>query len=145
MQLKYDGAEYQYGYICPGHGLKGKQRPLVTDEDVDVMYCDCKGKNITLWMKCCWQHQRKRALSPSHTSSNALPKSKCSNYDLHLQKMSEVEVIMDKLKEIHEDVYSPEQVRAWAHMIQMNRHQSYDIPPDKPFFSEVTKWSVEVY
>ena len=27
----------QIGYIEPGHGLKGKQRWLYTDEDVDTM------------------------------------------------------------------------------------------------------------
>ena len=130
----YECAEYQYGYICPGHGLKGKQKPLVTNEDIDTMYCDCKGKNITLWVKCCWQHQRKHALSPSHTSNDTLPKSKRSNYDTHLQRMSEVELIVDKLKKTHKDGYSAEQLRAWAHMIEMKRHESYDVPPDKPFF-----------
>ena len=31
-------------------------------------------------------------------------------------------------------VYSPEQLRTWAHLIQMGKHASQDTPPDKPFF-----------
>lgn len=54
-------------------------------------------------------------------------------YNNHTQ-ISEVKEIVKKLEEQHRGRYSPEQLRAWAHMIQMSKHDSYDEPPDKPFF-----------
>lgn len=50
--------------------------------------------------------------------------------------MSDVEVIVDELKGKHAEKYSPEQLQAWAHMIQMKRHESYKLPPDKPIFGK---------
>ena len=45
-----DGASCEFGYLFPGHGLKGKQRVIENDEDV-AMYGDYKGKRIiTLWI-----------------------------------------------------------------------------------------------
>ena len=43
---------------------------------------------------------------------------------------------MDELEERHgtSKKYSPEQFRAWAHMLQLKKHDSYDMPPNKPFF-----------
>ena len=32
----FEGAEYQCGYIVPGHGLKVKQKSLVTSEDLSL-------------------------------------------------------------------------------------------------------------
>ena len=29
---------------------------------------------------------------------------------------------------------SPEQLRAWSHMVKLKTHDSLDVPPDKPFF-----------
>ena len=38
------------GYIEPGHGVKGKQRWLLADSDLDEMYDIHTGKvNILLW------------------------------------------------------------------------------------------------
>ena len=142
-QLKtfVDGADCQFGYVFPDHGLKGKQRVIENDSDILAMYADYKGKRIsTLWMKCSWTRpsaQRKRPRSPS---ASGLPStSKRSNYESHLTKMTEVEVIMDKLKEEHEERFSAEQLRAWAHMIQMKKYESYENPPDKPFFGKSRK------
>ena len=38
------------------------------------------------------------------------------------------------MKEIHIKSFSNEQLRAWAHLIQISKHTSYDEPPDKPFW-----------
>lgn len=35
---------------------------------------------------------------------------------------------------LHEGKYSPEQLRAWSHLLEMGKHDSYEQPPDKPFF-----------
>jgi hypothetical protein len=114
----------------PGHGLKGKQKTLATNEDVEAMYDDYEGKQIRLWIK---RHRpQKRTHSPSPIPSS---KARRSGYDTHLEKMSEVEIIFEKLQETH-DNFSPEQLRAWAHMLQMKKHDSYELPPDKPFFGK---------
>lgn len=126
------------GYVEPGHGAKGKQRWLITDADVADMYKAHQGKKeILLW--CYSRGQggaKKRPLSPdSEESSKPL---KSSRYTNHVEKMTEVQVIEDKLKEIHNKagakVFSDEQLRTWAHLIQMGKHSSYDTPPDKPFW-----------
>ena len=43
-------------------------------------------------------------------------------------------MIMNKLKEKHEDKYTIEQIRVWGNMIQKKNTESYEDPPDKPFF-----------
>ena len=55
--------------------------------------------------------------------------------------MSEVEVILEDLKEKHKTKYSAKQLHAWAHMIHMKKHDSYEYPPDKPFFGKFCKHS----
>ncbi len=126
--------------MLPGHGLRGKQRAIETEEDVLTMYDEYKSrKSIILWMKSVSKVKRKR----DSTTSDAAPKPKRSSYDSHLDKMSEVEEIVEELKNKHDSKYTPEQLRAWAHMIQMSKHSSYDHPPDKPFFGKSRKKAAE--
>ena len=42
--------------------------------------------------------------------------------------------IIEDLEERHDDTFTMEQLRVWAHMIHMKKHSSYTDPPDKPFF-----------
>lgn len=60
---------------------------------------------------------------------------KASRYDKHIDRMADVELIEDKLWEKHAENFTKQQLHSWAHLIQMKKHQSYDEPPDKPFFS----------
>ena len=39
-----------------------------------------------------------------------------------------------KLKEKHTGNYTEEKLRAWAHLIQMEKHTSYTQPPDMAYF-----------
>ena len=135
----FASTNYQCGYIVPGHGLKGKQKLLTTTEDLVAMYCDYKGKQIKLWVKRL--QARKRSNSPKPGASSA--KVRRTNYDSHLDKMSEVELILEDLKEKQGTKYSPEQLHAWAHMIHMKKHDSYECPPDKPFFGKLRKHAAE--
>lgn len=49
--------------------------------------------------------------------------------------MAEHCTIVDELETRHTSgKFSPEQLRAWAHLIQLKNHVSDDKPPDKPFF-----------
>ena len=100
-------------------------------EDFSSMYkAYSSRKEILLWLKVTRQ---KRPLG----ASNAGSKKPCrSNHEGHLEKMTQVQVIVDELEEHHgtSKKYSPEQFRAWAHMLQLKKHDSYDMPPNKPFF-----------
>ena len=44
--------ELQFGYVVPGHGKKGKQLAVLSDEDLEEMYKKHKKKcEILLWIK----------------------------------------------------------------------------------------------
>ena len=123
-----------FGYIEPGHGAKGKQRWLQSDRDIKDMYHLHEGKReILLWsFNYSDQAHRKRPNSPCDDVSQANERSR---YDKHLDKMTEVESIEEDLKKKHSDgPYSEEQLCSWAHLIQMKKHTSYDVPPNKPFW-----------
>ena len=45
-------AEFQVGYLTPGHGFRGKQLCLSSDDDLTQMYSEHHGrKSINLWLK----------------------------------------------------------------------------------------------
>ena len=50
-------------------------------------------------------------------------------------KLGEVQEIYEKLKSTHTS-YDQERLRMWAHLIQMGKHESYEVPPNQPFFKE---------
>jgi len=78
---------------------------------------------VLLWLK----------VTKSKRSTNA---DKPTAKKVHLEK-----IICDELEERHSNSkkFSLEQLRAWAHIIQMKKHESYEAPPDKPFFNQVKK------
>ena len=47
--------------------------------------------------------------------------------------MSEAKDIVSKLQAKHGGNYMPEQLHAWAQLIQCKKHQSHDQPPNFPF------------
>ena len=125
------------GYIEPGHGKKGKQRELSDDEDLVQMYTLHKRKHdILLWCygdvgeqaSASTSKSRKRARSCERAS---LPPSK---KDSITKTLSEVEAAVKLLKDMHGDTYPVEKLNAWAHLINIGKHDSYDEPPNYPFF-----------
>ena len=48
--------------------------------------------------------------------------------------MTKVQEIFESLKEKHGDKFKPEQLNAWANMVQMQKHTSLDDPPPGRFF-----------
>ena len=50
------------------------------------------------------------------------------------RKLEEVETVYTKLDEKHHGKMSSEQLKVWAHLVNMGKHESLEIPPDKPFF-----------
>lgn len=141
------------GFIQPGHGAKGRQIQVSSDEDLTMMYEHHKGKkHILLWIKVHVISQTgrgtKRPLSAINTpndgtSTNVGTKKTSSNYQSHIEKMSEVQSIVAELDKRHGTIFTKEQLTAWAHMIGMKKHDSYDEPPKKPFFK--TKKVIEKY
>ena len=131
------------GYIEPGHGTKGRQINLDSSNDLLLMYkVHEKRKQIVLWMKE-EKKLKKRKDSPNCTDipmkkqcSDSKPKSK---YTPQQAKMNELEEIVDRLTESHSKSFTVEQIRVWAHMLQMKKHDSYDAPPKKPFFKQPQK------
>lgn len=125
------------GYIEPGHGLSGKKKWLTSDEDLLDMYAATKGKrDVNLWcygpLKDTESARGSKRQQPGNAEGTGARKT--SRYDKHVDKMAEVESVEDQLREKHSGKYTDQQLRSWAHLIQMKKHESYDEPPDKPFF-----------
>ena len=47
--------------------------------------------------------------------------------------------------ENHGSKYTPEQLNAWAHMIHMTKHESYEYLPNMPFLESLASLPVNVY
>ena len=129
----FDFPAERFGYIEPGHGLKGKSRWLTSDDDLEEMYQIHKSRRDILL--CCQssvdsQRTRKRSTpDDGHESQPSKPKREsCA------KNVQEVEAIMEDLRKKHGSTYSTEKLSAWAHLIQMQKHSSYDCPPNLPYF-----------
>ena len=138
-----DVATKDIGYIEPGHGAKGKQVWLGSQEELDEMYVllDKKIKReILLW--CYMKSEvednpltttsRKRPLSPSNSDSNSIG----TKRNASSQKLHEVEKIVKELQEKHASHYSIEKLNAWAHLLHIGKHNSYETPPNLPYFGK---------
>ena len=107
--------EFDVGYMSPGHGMKGKQHQFKDDDDLTTMYTEFeKKKRILLWIKCLMR-QKRSATSDSDLAPPA--KHSGSVYESSIQKMHEVDMIVEELKKKHEGTYTPEQIRCWANML----------------------------
>ena len=52
------------------------------------------------------------------------------------QKLQEVEKIVEELKEKHAASYNIKKLNAWAHLLHMGKHDSYETPPNLPYFGK---------
>ena len=102
------------------------------------MYKEYKGKKeIVVWFYSSnnlegeTSNGKKRTHSPGETESIKRPKFRSI---AQIEKMEEMDEILKKLKENIE-----EKLRAWAHLIQMDKHGLYDLPPDMPYFKKGNK------
>ena len=128
-----DISSVEIGYIEPGHSSKGKKVWLLNDLDLKAMYNAYKGRKlINLWgyTEQVYTKGKKRSRSPCGDSNQ-----KGGNYESHCtKKMAAVNETFEELKSKHKGKYSPEQLRAWAHLVEMGKCDSIEQPPDKPFF-----------
>ena len=143
---KPDADTLEFGFITPGHGLKGRKELLCSNEDVKEMIKAHKGCSVILW---CYnsvaptassnkQGNRLRSRSPhcskskDKSSSSKSATAKTSRYESQMQKISAIDDIYKCLEEKQRVNYTPEQLHAWAHLIDLKKHSSYDEPPNKP-------------
>lgn len=124
---KPDFTTVDIGYIEPGHGSKGRKQWINTDEDVEVLFSKHKGKkSILLWAYS-------RMLKQMGRNQSAVAES--ASCSVEQKELSGIDKCFEDLKEKHVDgKYTLEQLRMWAHLIQMGKHSSTDEPPDKPFW-----------
>ena len=78
--------------------------------------------------------QQSDGTGQSHSDKSNAGSTRSTYTGVH-NKMMELEEIVDELEKKHSKKYTTEQLRAWANMMLMKKHDSYDQPPDKPFFS----------
>ena len=139
MLQSLDLSTDDFGYIEPGHGLKGRQRWLSGDDDLQEMYRLNENRNeIMLWCYTCEQSgseiKSTRKRSASKDQDEGGPAKAKAKRQSCAEKISEVEAIVKELQEKHNSQYSVEQFNAWAHMLHLKKHGSYDTPPDLPYF-----------
>ena len=113
------------GYLEPGHGMKGRKQWLNTDDDVEVMYEKHAGNYIQLWS---YSHSNNKG------RQNQGIKAGGSNFQDHKECLSKVDEIYNQLRQKHGSTYTLEQLRMWAQMIRLGKHESIDHPLDKPFW-----------
>lgn len=125
------------GYIEPGHGCKGKQRWLYSDEDLQEMYSIWD--EILLWCFLPRKQSKRPALSGQDNTTSKRSKIVESNSN----KIMEVQEIVTKLQSKHGIYFTPERYHAWAQLIQMGKHASYDDPPNYSFLKDRGKDKVK--
>ena len=76
-------------------------------------------KEILLW---CFSAQESCKQPHPPDEGDVGSSQKWSRYNKQIDKMREVEEIEDDLCSKHEGKYTEEQIRMWAHLIQMNKH-----------------------
>lgn len=126
------------GFVQPGHGWKGKQHWINDEADLEDMYSLSKKNNIMIW---CHQKSQKRSRSSSKsTEEPATKRAKCieSNEAKITDAKKTYEILVKKHK-----IYTPEQLHAWAQLIQMKKHFSMDEPPKYPFFKKTSRKDVK--
>ena len=59
-----------------------------------------------------------------------------SKHTSSAQKLQEVEMIVEELIETHAASYGIVKLNAWAHLLHMGKHDSYETPPYLPYFGK---------
>ena len=125
------------GYIEPGHGLNGKQKWLLDDDDVSEMYAVHK-KSRELMLYAYVNVSGGGGESSASVIRGKHPKEKPPKEAPPPKRgstITQVEAIMAELKETHGSKFDAAKYACWAHCIQNGKHSSMDAPPDLPFFT----------
>ena len=89
--------------------------------------------------------KRSRTSTDPESSASGGFKAGRSNYDKHIEKMTDVDEICDELSDKHADKNTPEQYRCWSDLIQLRKHDSYESPPNKRFFTEKSRGTAAAF
>ena len=111
-----DSADFLFGYIQHGRGMRGKQFSITEDNDIRSMYDEYQGRREKImWMKICKHFHSKSTIdvgskkgqssvdNAEGSSSKRLKSGESeqrhagSKYQGHLSKMNEVEGIIQDL------------------------------------------------
>ena len=135
--LKSPKSDIQLGYYEPGHGTIGKKRFL--SDVIEMKQVHERKREVLLWCYDPCIPNPKASKRPHDGDSAGEPSTKQSaksRFETALQKkMDKVEEVFDSLKKKHGSTYKVEQLRAWANMVQMEKHHSLDEPPAGRFFN----------
>ena len=88
-------------------------------------------KRIMIWF---FTQKKKPSRSPVSDCETSTNKRSCTKSEERSSKLAQVEEIVSELVQKHSGKYSREQLNVWAHMLQLKKHDSREVPPDKPFF-----------
>jgi len=126
--LKAPSTELQLGYYEPGHGTRGKKRYITDDDDLEEMKTLYeRKKEVLLW---CYDPfverppSAKKHKSADDNDKETKVKSRSRFENALEKKMTKVEEVFQALQKKHGSCYKPEQLRAWANLIQMDKHAS---------------------
>ena len=138
--LKAPSTELQLGYYEPGHGTRGKKRYIMDDDDLEEMKTLYeRKKEVLLW---CYDPfverppSAKKHKSADDNDKETKVKSRSRFENTLEKKMKKVEEVFQALQKKHGSYYKPEQLRAWANLIQMDKHASLEEPPTGRFFNK---------
>ena len=122
-----------FGYIEPGHGLKGRQQWIIDDHDIVDMYEIYKG---IIWchvfVEQAEKKSGKRQKSEPAACTSKSKRAKCA--EKNEEALEEAKTLMSQLESKHGSTYSPEQYHGWAQLISIKKHKSLDVPPQYKFF-----------
>lgn len=121
--IKPDLDSVEMGYVESGHGLKGRKMWMEM-----LKKCTTTTVASQLFVYGVTRAYKQKSRLPD------LPKNLLKSTSKNEDKQKEVDDIYVELQKKHEGSFSPEQLRAWSHMIRLKTHDSLDKPPDKPFF-----------
>ena len=114
---------------------RGSAKRWIEDqEDLDAMYrAFTSGDEITLWV-----HGRVSDTNVVKTGKKRRRDEIEDTSSKRADKESQIDAVVQQLREVHNEGYSGPQLRLWARMKVNGQHDSMDTPPSIPLFSGVT-------
>ena len=110
-------------------GRQSKKRWVYCQDDLDAMYSDRNGGELTLWCE-----GRKNGATTDSIDQPGPHRRKSEATTRRQEKEEEVDQIFSDLKDKHCGNYSSPKLRLWARMIASGIHESIEEPPDVPAF-----------
>lgn len=130
----YSG-ELSLGYVKPGHGWKGQQKWINSDEDVWELYAICKDNKRSIMLWCYLPSTSPLSIKRPNTNTSDCSSKRLKCVQSIDGKIGGAKSTFDLLREKHGKKYTAEQLHAWAQLIEMKRYESLEESPDYPAFA----------